>query len=44
MLNLSFECTRLERNYSSCTGRIGEGSVKIYVAAAEALRKRRKTG
>jgi len=24
MLNLSVECTRFERNYSSCTGRISE--------------------
>jgi hypothetical protein len=46
LLNLSMKCwnsafnaQRFESNYSSCTGR---SSVKIYVAAVEALRKRER--
>jgi hypothetical protein len=39
MLKLSLECTRLESNYSSCTSRTSE---RIYVATAEALRKKER--
>ncbi len=35
------KCTRFQNNYSSCTGRM-VGSVKIYVAAMKALRKKER--
>jgi len=38
MLKLSISCVRFESNYSIYTG----GSVKIYVAPVEALRKKER--
>jgi len=39
LLKLTFNCTRFESNYSSCTVKRNEN---VYVAAVEALRKKER--